>query len=70
MQLNSVMEMFAKEAVRKICSLFICCSAAAPETLSDHDNLRKTLSQMGRDVDGTTYMRNKQLQGIQHAFLY
>lgn len=62
--------MFAKEAVRKICSLFVYCSPVAPKTLSDQDNLRKTLSQMGRDRDGPKYIQNKQLQGIHHTFLY
>lgn len=68
MQLNSIMDMFAKEAVRKICSLFIYCSAVAPvETLSNQENLKKALSQMGRDVERTTYIYNTDLQSMQHT---
>lgn len=68
MQLNSIMERFAKEAVQKICSLFRYCSSVEPvpaQTCLDvRDDLKKT-SQMGRNLCGTTY-----IQGIWHKCQY
>lgn len=67
MQLNSIMERFAKEAVQKICSLFRYCSSISPVPaqmcLNGRDDIRKTSSQMGRDLSGTTCIQNQEFQG-------
>lgn len=67
MQLNSIMEMFAKEAVQKICRLFRCCSSVAPVPaqmcLNGRNDIKKTSSQMGPDLSGTTCIQNQEFQG-------
>lgn len=67
MQLNSIMDRFAKEAVQKICSLFRYCSSVAPVPaqmgLNGRDDTRKTSSQMGLDLSGTTSILNQEFQG-------
>ncbi len=67
MQLNSIMERFAKEVVQKICSLFRYCSSVAPVPaqicLNGRDELGKTSSQMGRDLSGAKHIYNQEFQG-------
>lgn len=73
MQLNSIMERFAKEAVQKICSLFRYCSSVAPVPaqmcLNGRDDIKKTSSQMGRDLSGTTCILNQEFQGTWFQYL-
>lgn len=67
LQLNSIMDRFAKEVVQKICSLFRYCSSIAPAPaqlgLKGRDELRKTSSQLEHDLSGATYIHNQEFQG-------
>jgi len=67
MQLNCIMERFAKEAVQKICSLFRYCSSDAPVParmcLNGRDDIRNPSSQLARDLSGTTCIESQESQG-------